>query len=78
MPDLLKILKMPPICDGRGWSSIKKTVASAYSAAANQTGTIFFSSPLYRPNLHYQVQTKPTNLKGAIEKMGTWIKEKHM
>ncbi|ORX34459.1 P-loop containing nucleoside triphosphate hydrolase protein [Kockovaella imperatae] len=62
LPDLLKILRLPPICDGR---------------AANKTGTVFFSAPLFRSNLHYQVLPKPSNAKAAIEKIGSWIQLHH-
>ncbi|ORY27061.1 P-loop containing nucleoside triphosphate hydrolase protein [Naematelia encephala] len=62
MPDLLKILRLPPICDGR---------------AANTSGTVFFSSPLYRPNLHYSVISKPSSSKASVEAVGSWIREHH-
>jgi ATP-dependent DNA helicase Q1 len=45
--------------------------------AANTSGTVFFSAPLFRPNLHYKVLAKPSNAKTAIEKMGKWINENH-
>jgi len=73
MPDLLKILRMGPITDGRG----KRLFQALLSAAANTTGTVFFSAPLFRPNLHYKVLTKPGSAKAATEKMGKWINENH-
>ncbi|KAK4686598.1 hypothetical protein P7C73_g3531, partial [Tremellales sp. Uapishka_1] len=63
LPDLLKILRLPPITDGR---------------TANNSGTIFFSAPLYRPNLHYKVLVKPSNAKAAIESIGAWITDNHL
>ncbi|WVN90067.1 uncharacterized protein L203_105302 [Cryptococcus depauperatus CBS 7841] len=62
LPDLLKILQMNPITDGRD---------------ANATGTVFFSAPLFRPNLHYKVFSKPPNAKATIAAMGQWIKDQH-
>lgn len=60
---------------GHGYQSLE---GNTDMTAANNTGTIFFSAPLYRPNLHYQVQIKPTGLKATIDKMGSWIKENHL
>ncbi|WVQ74143.1 hypothetical protein IAR50_003735 [Cryptococcus sp. DSM 104548] len=62
LPDLLKILQLPPITDGR---------------SAKSFGTIFFSAPLFRPNLHYQVLPKPSSAKGGIAAIGSWIQEHH-
>ena len=45
--------------------------------AANSSGTVFFSAPLFRPNLHYQVLPKPSSSKAAMEKMGDWIQKHH-
>lgn len=64
---------MAPITDGRG----KPKVIAGLNTAANTSGTVFFSAPLFRPNLHYKVLTKPGNAKTAIEKMGKWINEHH-
>ncbi|WVO25108.1 uncharacterized protein IAS62_006494 [Cryptococcus decagattii] len=62
LPDLLKILRLGPITDGR---------------SSKTTGTVFFSSPLFRPNLHYKVLPKAPNAKTAIAEMGKWIQDKH-
>ncbi|WVQ97922.1 hypothetical protein IAU59_005040 [Kwoniella sp. CBS 9459] len=62
LPDLLKILRLGPITDG---------------TAAKTTGTVFFSAPLFRPNLHYQVLPKPAASKAAITAIGTWIQDHH-
>ena len=79
MPDLLKILSLQAICDGRGESNPfrSQTYADVAYSAAKTTGTIFFSAPLYRPNLHYQVLAKPSSAKSAIEAMGKWIISNH-
>ncbi|OCF37459.1 ATP-dependent DNA helicase [Kwoniella heveanensis BCC8398] len=62
LPDLLKILRLGPITDG---------------TAAKTTGTVFFSAPLFRPNLHYQVLSKPASSKAAIVALGEWIEAHH-
>ncbi|KAK8846868.1 hypothetical protein IAR55_005958 [Kwoniella newhampshirensis] len=62
LPDLLKILRLGPITDGR---------------SAKTTETVFFSAPLFRPNLHYKVISKPSNAKAAIAEMGRWIQAHH-
>ncbi|WVF69876.1 hypothetical protein IAT40_004658 [Kwoniella sp. CBS 6097] len=62
LPDLLKILRLGPITDG---------------TAAKTTGTVFFSAPLFRPNLHYQVLPKPAASKAAIAAIGSWIQAHH-
>lgn len=62
LPDLLKILRLAPICDGR---------------QANTNGTVFFTAPLYRPNLHYKVLDKPSSAKATVGVMGKWIQEHH-
>ena len=60
LPDLLKILQLP-------------RVVSAHAAPSK--GTVFFTAPLYRPNLHYKVLTKPANSKAAIDSIAAWIME---
>ncbi|KZV99558.1 ATP-dependent DNA helicase [Exidia glandulosa HHB12029] len=60
--DVLKILRLQPVTDG---------------AAANKTGTVYFSSPLYRPNLHYCVMPKPSGAAAAIQAMADYILEAH-
>nr|XP_019008636.1 ATP-dependent DNA helicase [Kwoniella pini CBS 10737]OCF47417.1 ATP-dependent DNA helicase [Kwoniella pini CBS 10737] len=62
LPDLLKILRLGPITDGN---------------SAKSSGTVFFSAPLFRPNLHYKVLPKPSNAKMAISAMGQWIQDNH-
>nr|XP_018265542.1 ATP-dependent DNA helicase [Kwoniella dejecticola CBS 10117]OBR87700.1 ATP-dependent DNA helicase [Kwoniella dejecticola CBS 10117] len=62
LPDLLKILRLGPITDGN---------------AAKSTGTVFFSAPLFRPNLQYKVLPKASSSKMAIAAMGQWIQQTH-
>jgi ATP-dependent DNA helicase Q1 len=77
MPDLLKILRLAPICDGRGAQIVIALVYVVKGTAANSSGTVFFSAPLFRPNLLYRVLPKPSSAKAAIEKMGQWINDHH-
>ncbi|KAI0259713.1 P-loop containing nucleoside triphosphate hydrolase protein [Gloeopeniophorella convolvens] len=56
--DLLAILRLRPITDGR---------------AADGIGTVQFTSPLYRKNLHYKVLPKPSASTDAMTKMVNFI-----
>ncbi|THU95817.1 ATP-dependent DNA helicase [Dendrothele bispora CBS 962.96] len=62
LQDLLNVLGLAPITDG---------------GAATPGGTVYFSSPLYRPNLHYTVVPKPESAAKVYEAMVKWILEKH-
>lgn len=44
--------------------------------AATQ-GTVYFSSPLYRKNLHYRVVSKPVKVADHLEAMRDYILEHH-
>ncbi|KAJ8517624.1 hypothetical protein ONZ45_g5209 [Pleurotus djamor] len=63
LEDVLKILKMKPIVDGH--------------AAHIDQGTVYFSAPLYRPNLHYEVLPKPSSSTASLKVMVDYILEKH-
>lgn len=45
--------------------------------AANTDGTVYFSAPLYRKNLHYKVLPKPSSSSAAIQAMADYVMEKH-
>ncbi|KAH9943544.1 P-loop containing nucleoside triphosphate hydrolase protein [Amylocystis lapponica] len=60
--DLLNTLGMPPIVDGR---------------AASKKGTVYFSAPLYRANLHYSVVSKPATAKSHLKMMQNYILDNH-
>ncbi|EGO29247.1 hypothetical protein SERLADRAFT_445074 [Serpula lacrymans var. lacrymans S7.9] len=60
--DILKILQMKHTVDGK---------------AATRQGTVYFSAPLYRKNLHYAVLPKPSSTTQVIEAMVEYILEKH-
>ena len=40
-------------------------------------GTVYFSSPLYRKNLHYRVMPKPAKAADLLEAMRDYILEYH-
>jgi ATP-dependent DNA helicase Q1 len=58
-------------------------VNSKYSNANNNLldndpdRTLYFSSPLYRKNLHYSILPKAEGQKEAIKEMAKYILEKH-
>lgn len=60
--DLLKILGMKPTVDGNN---------------ATPTGTVYFTAPLYRSNLHYTVLPKPASAAKVIEVMTEYILKNH-
>ncbi|KZO97674.1 ATP-dependent DNA helicase [Calocera viscosa TUFC12733] len=62
LKDLLKILKLRSVVDGN---------------AATVDGTVYFSSPLYRANLHYSVLPKPSSQAAAIQAMADYILTHH-
>ncbi|KAJ3748117.1 P-loop containing nucleoside triphosphate hydrolase protein [Lentinula detonsa] len=43
----------------------------------NPPRTVYFTSPLYRPNLHYQVLPKASKGNKVYDEMTAWILEKH-
>lgn len=62
LQDMLQILQLKPLTPG---------------ASASPTGTVFFTAPLYRPNLHYSVLPKPANANAAIKAMCDYITSTH-
>ncbi|KAH7912757.1 P-loop containing nucleoside triphosphate hydrolase protein [Hygrophoropsis aurantiaca] len=62
LQDILKILQMGPVVDGK---------------AAPLHGTVHFSAPLYRKNLHYTILPKPSSAKEVISTMSEYILQNH-
>ncbi|KAL5476913.1 hypothetical protein ACEPAI_3099 [Sanghuangporus weigelae] len=62
LKDLLTTLRLKPIVSG---------------TAATADGTIYFSAPLYRKNLHYTVVPKPSSASGVIKAMTKYILDHH-
>ncbi|EPQ53743.1 ATP-dependent DNA helicase [Gloeophyllum trabeum ATCC 11539] len=63
LEDLLKTLRMKAVVDGR---------------CAPPEGTIYFTSSLYRKNLHYKVVAKPSSAQAVIKAMADYILSKHL
>ncbi|KAF8520930.1 ATP-dependent DNA helicase [Hysterangium stoloniferum] len=60
--DLLHVLRLRAVVDG---------------SDAGSSGTVYFSAPLYRKNLHYKVLPKPSAAGAAIQAMTDYILEHH-
>jgi hypothetical protein len=79
--DLIAILRLAPPTDGRGtrspsipelWES--GCPLTSQSAAAPH-GTVKFTSPLYRKNLHYRVVPKPSSAAEVVSNIVRYILE---
>lgn len=44
---------------------------------ANAEGTVYFTSPLYRKNLHYKIMEKPSQADKQVEIMVEYILKNH-
>ncbi|KIK00405.1 hypothetical protein K443DRAFT_7692 [Laccaria amethystina LaAM-08-1] len=62
LKDLVKTLGLPPIVDGYN---------------ADDEGTVYFTSPLYRKNLHYKILAKPAKSAEMYQLMVDYILEHH-
>jgi ATP-dependent DNA helicase Q1 len=83
LQDLIRILGLNEIVDGNGQypaflsiSVVLVDVRFNCSDAPTQ-GTVYFSSPLYRKNLHYRVVLKPGKVADHLEAMRDYILEYH-
>ncbi|KAI0687700.1 P-loop containing nucleoside triphosphate hydrolase protein [Cytidiella melzeri] len=77
--DILKILRLKQIVAGRSECQSNLTLCSSidrYQDAPDQ-GTVYFTSPLYRKNLHYKVLLKPSSGALLIKEIVKYILEKH-
>jgi len=83
LEDLIRILGLRKIVDGNGTLLSVNIVrgranqADFNCADAEPIGTVFFSSPLYRKNLHYRVVPKPDKAADQIVSMKEYIMEHH-
>jgi ATP-dependent DNA helicase Q1 len=76
--DLLKLLDLPAIVDGRSATVLfARLVTPNEFADAGREGTVFFSAPLYRKNLHYTVVPKSSNSANMTKVMVDYILEHH-
>ncbi|KAI5121119.1 hypothetical protein M0805_002791 [Coniferiporia weirii] len=62
LKDLIFTLRLKPVVTG---------------TAASGDGTVYFSAPLYRKNLHYQVLPKPSSAGAVIKVMAEYILKYH-
>ncbi|KAF5309315.1 hypothetical protein D9611_014398 [Ephemerocybe angulata] len=62
LEDITKVLQLPPIVGGEN---------------ANTEGTVYFTAPLYRKNLHYKVLTKPSGKDAVYKSIVEWILKHH-
>ncbi|PWN37336.1 ATP-dependent DNA helicase [Meira miltonrushii] len=60
--DIREILGLPPVVD---------------PSKAPKKGTLYFTAPLYRPNLHYSVLPRPSAAAQANQMIVDWITERH-
>lgn len=60
--DIREILGLQPVVD---------------PSKAPKTGTLYFTAPLYRPNLHYSVLPRPSAAAQASQMIVDWIIERH-
>lgn len=67
---------MPPARDVKHWSphALETWTADHCTYGA---GTVFFSSPLYRKNLHYTVLQKPSAKAAVFKTIADWITSNH-
>ncbi|KAF9062843.1 P-loop containing nucleoside triphosphate hydrolase protein [Rhodocollybia butyracea] len=63
LEDLLKVLGLDMTVPGEAYSL----------RDADWTGTVYFTAPLYRPNLHYTVLPKPSEGAKLYSQMAAWI-----
>ncbi|KAF5326297.1 hypothetical protein D9611_000672 [Ephemerocybe angulata] len=62
LQDIIKVLQLPPIVGGEN---------------ANTEGTVYFTAPLYRKNLHYKVLAKPSGSDAIYKSIVEWILKHH-
>ena len=81
LQDLIRILGLNEIVDGNGQnrrlSSSFVVLLNIFCLDAPTQGTVYFSSPLYRKNLHYRVVPKPAKAADLLEAMRDYILEYH-
>ncbi|KAJ3813403.1 P-loop containing nucleoside triphosphate hydrolase protein [Lentinula aff. lateritia] len=66
LADLLKVLRLGTTMP-----------SNSVPRSKHPPNTVYFTSSLYRPNLHYQVLPKAAEGNRVYEEMTTWILEKH-
>ena len=83
LQDLIRILGLNAIVDGNGQYCTLLSIFVVFvdirldRLDAPTQGTVYFSSPLYRKNLHYRVVPKPGKAADHLEAMKDYILEYH-
>ena len=83
LQDLIRILGLKAIVDGNGQYPTLMSIFIIFvdirfdPLDAPTKGTVYFSSPLYRKNLHYRVVPKPSKAADHLEAMRDYILEYH-
>ena len=83
LQDLIRILGLNAIVDGNGQYRTLLCIFVIFvdfrfdRLDAPTQGTVYFSSPLYRKNLHYRVVPKPAKAADLLEAMRDYILEYH-
>ena len=83
LQDLIRILGLNDIVDGNGQYRTLLSIFVIFvdiqfdRLDAPTQGTVYFSSPLYRKNLHYRVVPKPAKATELLEAMRDYILEHH-
>lgn len=77
--DLIQILGLKDPVDGNG-TQIDDTASGCMLNSlldASAEGTVYFSAPLYRKNLHYKVVAKPEKAETLLLSIRDYILEKY-
>ena len=83
LQDVIRILGLKEIVNGNGQNRFLLSIFVVFvdirfdRLDAPTQGTVYFSSPLYRKNLHYRVVPKPAKAADLLEAMRDYILEYH-
>jgi ATP-dependent DNA helicase Q1 len=79
LKDLISILGLKEVVSGEG-GELKYQFCDSkfFPVDAPPFGTVFFSSPLYRKNLHYRIFPKPDGTKDQYDAMTKYILDNHV
>ncbi|KAJ2917914.1 hypothetical protein MD484_g2495, partial [Candolleomyces efflorescens] len=75
LKDLVQVLRLKGSVVSGEELTHSPTLSSPLDAPTN--GTVYFTAPLYRKNLHYKVVPKPPKAEDVYQAMVDWILENH-
>lgn len=79
LKDLVKQLRLKSLTPGECQLHAALSSMIAHDPlGANYDGTVYFSAPLYRKNLHYQVLPKPSKGEATYQAIVDWITANHL